>query len=65
MQRIFQNLFNKTDRISYRRLLVFACACGLLLAEKLNGDQWVYVAIAYIAGQAMPAAMSAFKTPKK
>ena len=61
MAAIFNSLFNKTERISYRRLLVFASACGLLLVDKLTGDQWVYVAIAYIAGQAMPAAMKAIK----
>ena len=61
MTAIFKSLFNKTERISYRRLLVFASACGLLLVDKLTGDQWVYVAIAYIAGQAMPAAMKAIK----
>tara|TARA_R100001443_G_scaffold5092_1_gene13780 strand:+ start:284 stop:478 length:195 start_codon:yes stop_codon:yes gene_type:complete len=61
MSAIFNSLFNKTERISYRRLLVFASACGLLLVDKLTGDQWVYVAIAYIAGQAMPAAMKAIK----
>ena len=64
MSRFVNSLFNSTDRISYRRLLVFVSACGLLIADKLDGDQWVYVAIAYIAGQAMPAAMSALKGGK-
>ena len=61
MKAFFNSLFNSTDRISYRRLLVFVSACALLVAEKLDGDQWVYVAIAYIAGQAAPAAMKALK----
>ena len=61
MSGIIHSLFNSTARISYRRLLVFVSACGLLIADKLDGDQWVYVALAYIAGQAMPAAMSALK----
>ena len=43
-------LFHSTQRISYRRLSVFVAASGLLMVDKLNGDQWVYVAIAYIAG---------------
>ena len=65
MKAFFNSRFHSTERISYRRLLVFVAACGLLIAEKLDGDQWVYVAIAYVAGQAMPAAMSAFKGAKK
>ncbi len=54
-------LFHSTQRISYRRLSVFVAASGLLMVDKLNGDQWVYVAIAYIAGQAAPAALKAFR----
>ena len=64
MSGLIHSLFNSTDRISYRRLLVFVSACGLLIADKLDGEQWVYVAIAYIAGLAMPAAMSALKGGK-
>ena len=64
MKAFFNSLFNSAERISYRRLLVFVSACGLLVADKLDGDQWVYVAIAYIAGQAASAAMSAFRGVK-
>lgn len=54
-------LFHSTERISYRRLSVFVAATGLLLSDKLTGDLWVYVAVAYIAGQAAPAALKALR----
>jgi hypothetical protein len=54
-------LFHSTERISYRRLSVFVAATGLLLVDKLTGDLWVYVAVAYIAGQAAPAMAKALK----
>jgi len=54
MKSLANSLFSATERISYRRLLVFACSCGLLIADKLESDQWVMVAIAFIAGEAAP-----------
>ena len=59
--KLLSSLFHATDRISYRRLLVFGIATGLLLVEKLDSELWVYVAIAYIAGQAAPAMAKALK----
>lgn len=61
MKAAFNNLFSATERISYRRLTVFATSCGLLLADKLTGEQWVMIAIAYIAGQSAPAMAKAFR----
>ena len=61
MKAAFNTLFHATERISYRRLTVFATACGLLLVDKLTGEQWVMVAISYIAGQAAPAMAKAFR----
>ena len=54
MAKAFNTLFSATDRISYRRLFAFVAGCGLLLADKLDGEQWVMVAIAFIAGEAAP-----------
>lgn len=59
--KLLSSLFHATDRISYRRLSVFVAATGLLMVDKLTGDLWVYVAIAYIAGQAAPAMAKALK----
>ncbi len=61
MSKIFNKLFSATERISYRRLTVFAASCALLLADKIDGDQWVMIAISYIAGQAAPAMAAAIK----
>ena len=54
MTKAFNTLFSAHERISYRRLLAFVCACGLLLVDKLDSEQWVMVAIAFIAGEAAP-----------
>lgn len=61
MKALFNKLFHATERISYRRLATFCAASGLLLADKLSGDQWVYVAIAFIAGEAAPKMAAAFR----
>jgi hypothetical protein len=61
MKALFNTLFSATERISYRRLTVFATSCALLLVDKLTGEQWVMIAIAYIAGQSAPAMAKAFR----
>jgi len=61
MKAAFNKLFHATERISYRRLTVFATACGLLMVDKIDADAWVMIAIAYIAGQAAPAMAKAFR----
>lgn len=61
MKALFDKLFSATERISYRRLTVFVTSCALLLADKLTGEQWVMIAIAYIAGQSAPALAKAFR----
>ena len=61
MKSILNKLFHSTDRISYRRLMTFVAASGLLYVGKLDGEQWVYVAIAYIAGQAAPRMAAALR----
>jgi len=49
--------FGSTNRISYRRLLAFATATGLLLADKLTSGDWVYVCVAFVAAEAGPKMM--------
>ena len=61
MTKIFNKFFHATERISYRRLMTFAAASALLLSGQLDGDQWVYVAIAFIAGEAAPKMAAAFR----
>ena len=61
IKNILKGLFHAHERISYRRLMAFGAACALLWAGKLDGDQWVYVTIAFIAGQAAPKILGAVK----
>ena len=61
MKAIFSKLFSAHERISYRRLMVFCASCGLLFADKLNGDQWVLVACSFIAGEAAHKMAAALK----
>ena len=61
MKAALNKLFHATERISYRRLTVFATACGLLMVDKIDADAWVMIAISYIAGQAAPAMAKAFR----
>ena len=48
-------------RISYRRLLCFFTATALLLADKLVASDWIYIAIAFIAGEALPKMAEAYQ----
>ncbi len=61
MKTVFNKLFSAHERISYRRLMVFAASCGLLWADKLTGNDWVYIAVAFIAGEAGPRMCAALK----
>lgn len=61
MKAMLDKLFSAHERISYRRLMVFIASCGLLFADKLDGDQWVLVACSFIAGEAAPKMAAAFK----
>ena len=64
VMKTFNGLFHAHERISYRRLLAFAAGTGLLLADKLTGDQWIYVCVAFIAGEAAPKMMEAVRGGK-
>lgn len=61
MKTVFNKLFSAHERISYRRLMVFAASCALLWADKLNGDQWCLIGVSFIAGEAAPKMAAAFK----
>ena len=61
MKKALQSLFSAHERISYRRLMAFTAATGLLWAGRLDGEQWIYVCIAFIAGEAAPKMAAALK----
>jgi hypothetical protein len=45
-----------------RKLLVWMTTTGLLFAEKLNGEQWVAIALAYIGSQGLADIATAWKS---
>ncbi len=61
IQKTFNGLFNAHERISYRRLMAFATATGLLYVNKLDAESWVLVCVAFIAGEAAPKMAQAFR----
>ena len=52
-------LFCSQKRVSWRRLAVLCLGTGLLAAGMLQSDQWLYLGLAYIAGDSAEKAMSA------
>jgi hypothetical protein len=59
MNRLVNRFFASQTRISYRRLLAFSTSTGLLLLGRIQSDEWVYITIAFIAGEALPKMMGA------
>jgi|TARA_R100000152_G_C6780741_1_gene213907 uncharacterized membrane protein len=59
--KVLNGLFHSHERISYRRLMAFVAASGLLYVGKLDSDSWVMVCIAFIAGEAAPKMAAAFR----
>ena len=45
-----------------RKLLVWLTTTGLLFADKLNGEQWVAIALVYIGTQGAADIATAWKT---
>tara|TARA_Y100001937_G_scaffold64448_2_gene88158 strand:+ start:8740 stop:8928 length:189 start_codon:yes stop_codon:yes gene_type:complete len=58
---ILDTLFNSQKRMSWRRLAVLALGTGLLIAGRLESAQWLYLGLAYIAGDSAEKAMAALK----
>ena len=52
------------ERYLSRKLLVWLATTGLLFADKLNGEQWVAIALAYIGSQGVADIATAWKTGK-
>jgi hypothetical protein len=65
MKNFIDSLFCSQKRVSWRRLAVLALGTGLLAAGMLQSDQWLYLGLAYIAGDSAEKAMSAIGLSKK
>ena len=65
MKDFINSLFCSQKRVSWRRLAVLALGTGLLAAGLLQSDQWLYLGLAYIAGDSAEKAMSAIGLSKK
>jgi hypothetical protein len=50
MNKLIDKLFCSQKRVSWRRLAVLGLGTVLLAAGMLDSEQWLYVALAYIAG---------------
>ena len=59
MKDLINSLFCSQKRVSWRRLAVLVLGTGLLAAGLLASEQWLYIALAYIAGDSAEKAMKA------
>jgi|TARA_R110000824_G_scaffold338724_1_gene525250 hypothetical protein len=59
MKAFLNSLFCSQKRVSWRRLAVLALGTGLLAMGKLDSVQWLYLGLAYIAGDSAEKAMVA------
>jgi len=61
MKNFIKSLFCSQTRMSWRRITVLALGTGLLAAGMLDSTQWLYLGLAYIAGDSAEKAMSFLK----
>lgn len=59
MKNFVDTLFCSQKRVSWRRLAVLTLGTGLLAAGLIDSEQWLYLSLAYIAGDSAEKAMSA------
>ena len=59
MKAFIDSLFSSQKRISWRRLAVLALGTGLLVMGILDSTQWLYLSLAYIAGDSAEKALGA------
>ena len=57
--KFIDGLFCSQKRVSWRRLAVLALGTGLLSFGMIESEQWLYLGLAYIAGDSAEKAMSA------
>ena len=65
MKALITSLFDSQKRMSWRRLAVLAMGTGLLVMGMLDSTQWLYLGLAYIAGDSAEKAMGAISFGKK
>ena len=65
MKNFINSLFCSQKRVSWRRLAVLALGTGFLIAGRLESAQWLYLGLAYIAGDSAEKAMAAIGIGKK
>lgn len=59
MKAFIDKLFCSQKRVSWRRLAVLSLGTVLLASGLLDSEQWLYLGLAYIAGDSAEKAMSA------
>ena len=59
MKKLIEALFCSQKRMSWRRLAVLSLGTALLAAGLLDSTQWLYLGLAYIAGDSAEKAMAA------
>ena len=59
MKDFLDTLFCSQKRVSWRRLAVLTLGTGLLVGGMLDSEQWLYLGLAYIAGDSAEKAMRA------
>ena len=52
MTKAMDMLFDPVKKISYRRLLAWSVGTALVFYEKIGDEAWMWVTIAFIAGEA-------------
>lgn len=59
MKKLIESLFSSQKRMSWRRLAVLSLGTGLLVMGILDSTQWLYLGLAYIAGDSAEKALGA------
>ena len=59
MKNLLTKLFCSQSRVSWRRITVLGLGTALLAAGMLDSTQWLYLGLAYIAGDSAEKAMAA------
>jgi len=59
MKDFIDKLFCSQKRVSWRRLAVLSLGTVLLASGLLSSEQWLYLSLAYIAGDSAEKAMKA------
>jgi len=60
IKKTIDTFFCSQNRISWRRITALALGTGLLAAGFLESTQWLYLSLAYIAGDSAEKALAAF-----